>query len=367
MMRELLLFTSALLASTPGCAERFDEPQLLGGVVVQPEILNRGMQLFRRDCAGCHGDDGKGQAAKNPAERGPRDLTLGFYKFTSVPDNRLPTDDDLMRTIREGLDGTQMVARPELNSADLHALVQYVKTLSTRWSNEFTGTPIVPEPDPWGVGRRQEAIARGFAVYHGLAQCWTCHPSYVPLDRLQELASATLPAGADSIDKAIQFRGDITRSRVVETAYGDVLPPDFLDDRVRAAKGPEGLYRAIAVGLGGTPMPTWKDQLSSEDLWATVYYVRELTRLRGSPAARAMAASPLMTVGDTASLSAGAQPANEAANPALAPKIPKVDDPAAESRPTPKTSGAGWPDPRPISGVTGVRKDAAQPHESKGL
>ncbi|MBT9559075.1 MAG: c-type cytochrome, partial [Myxococcales bacterium] len=232
MIRELLWLTSALLLSAPGCAERFDEPQLLGGILVQPEVLNRGMQLFRRDCAGCHGDDGKGKRATNPAERGPRDLTLGYYKFTSVPGGRLPTDDDLARTIREGLDGTQMVARPELSAADLHALVQYLKTLSPRWRNENTGTPITTDPDPWGVGRRQDAIARGFVVYHGLAQCWSCHPSYVPLDRLANLASEALPPGAESIDKAIQFRGDTQKSRVVETVYGDVLPPDFLDDRV---------------------------------------------------------------------------------------------------------------------------------------
>ena len=88
--------------------------------------------------------------------------------------------------------------------------------------------------------------------------------------------------------KSLKVRENVSRSTNVDTRYGKVLPPDFLSDRLPAAQGRAGLYRAIASGIGGTPMPTWFAQLSHSDLWAVVHYVQELVRLRGTPSAASM-------------------------------------------------------------------------------
>ena len=59
---------------------------------------------------------------------------------------------------------------------------------------------------------------------------------------------------------------------------------DFRDGRLRSVR-PDSragdLYRAIAAGLGGTAMPTWKGALPEDDLWALVHYVDQLSR--GAP------------------------------------------------------------------------------------
>ena len=78
-----------------------------------------------------------------------------------------------------------------------------------------------------------------------------------------------------------------------EAAVYKVPPPDFLFHKVKTAY-PVGsmvrdendvrsryteehqrtdLYRTITAGIGGAAMPTWKEALPEEDLWALAYYV----------------------------------------------------------------------------------------------
>src|SRR5207302_1965708 len=93
-----------------------------------------------------------------------------------VPSGRLPTDADYERVIQRGLHGTAMLAW-DLPDDDLHAIVQYIKTFSRRWLRESAGSQIAATPDPWR-GRERDGDRRGATLYHGLAQCWTCHPAY---------------------------------------------------------------------------------------------------------------------------------------------------------------------------------------------
>ena len=281
-MNRLLPWLVAL-AAYPGCSDRFKEPLTLGGVTIQPEVLNRGRAVFRRECTGCHDEDPtEAKPLSSPTDRPPRDLTLGYYKFTSVPDDGLPTDEDLARTIRDGIGQTQMGPRPDLPEDDLGALVQFVKALAPRWRSGQTGTPVAVAPDPWG-GKRQGGIARGFAVYHEVARCWTCHPAYVDSTAIDRIRSLPPGAGAAPSDQALQQRAETARAAAVESRYGRLEPPDFLSDKVRVSKGAAGLYRTIAAGVGGTPMPSWAGRLPPADLWAVVYYIQELGRVRGTP------------------------------------------------------------------------------------
>ena len=73
------------------------------------EYLKYGKQLYSQSCIGCHGEkgDGNGPASTflNPK---PRDFTKGLFKLSSAPLGSLPTDQDLMRTISQGVNGTAM-------------------------------------------------------------------------------------------------------------------------------------------------------------------------------------------------------------------------------------------------------------------
>src|SRR5262249_7496123 len=89
----------------------------------------------------CHGltGDGRGPTAKwvNPH---PRDYRRGIFKFTSTDLEqgvRRPSRADLMRTLRQGIEGTAMPSFNLLEDEKLDALVSYVIHLSMRGQTEF--------------------------------------------------------------------------------------------------------------------------------------------------------------------------------------------------------------------------------------
>jgi cytochrome c oxidase cbb3-type subunit I/II len=100
-------------------------------------LMLRGRQVYAANCAICHGvnGDGNGTAAHMFGVR-PRDFRQGIFKFRSTLSGSLPADDDLVRTVTQGLRWTGMVGRPDLTDADRRAVVQYLKTFSPRFREE---------------------------------------------------------------------------------------------------------------------------------------------------------------------------------------------------------------------------------------
>lgn len=112
----------------------FSEPITLSGRVVQPQTLERGRDLFNRYCATCHGMDGKAQTSQaRTLDPKPRDFTAAHFTHKLAAADGLPTDEELSRTIKNGVPGTGMPAWPNLDSEDLDAVIQYIKTFSPRW------------------------------------------------------------------------------------------------------------------------------------------------------------------------------------------------------------------------------------------
>lgn len=124
--------------SFAACGEdppRFTAAQTLGGVEVSADVLNAGHRSYEMRCASCHGQDGSGQG---PAATGlaasPRDFRQADFKYKSTPQGELPTDEDIDITIRNGKVKNGMPAFGGLGDADRHAIIQYLKTFSPRWS-----------------------------------------------------------------------------------------------------------------------------------------------------------------------------------------------------------------------------------------
>lgn len=278
----LLLICAAAGAGALACkgyrTRGFEEPMTLGGKVVPAAVLTEGERSYVLYCRACHGDKGDG---KGPAALGlrppPRDFTLGSFKFGAVPGGTLPNDDDLVRIVRFGLHGTAMRAWDGVPEKNLLEIIQYLKTFSPRWKEEQPGEPIVPTPDPW-QGREAAAVERGRAVYHGLAQCLSCHPAYAPKRYIHEV-SKQLTGSA-----ATDFREDMYGSELKSSDYGvKLLPPDFTRAQLRSVRPDhqlEDLYRVIASGVGGTAMPTWRGALPEEDLWSLIHFVDSLVKVR---------------------------------------------------------------------------------------
>lgn len=234
-------------------------PLVLPDRVVPVDTLQRGFATYQRHCVGCHGDagDGRGPSALDLSPPA-RDFTRGAFKFAAVPNGSLPRDEDLARTIRLGLAGTAMRGW-SLGDRELDALIQYLKTFSRRWQRERPPAPseVATAPDPWR-DHPAEAVREGERVYHHEALCATCHPAY---------------------DGVTALRPD-PRAPVAfyESVYASwALAPDFRRHPMRAGRSVDALHRAIAFGVGGTPMPTWQGALPDRALWALAYYVRSLT------------------------------------------------------------------------------------------
>lgn len=310
----LALVTLAACKDDPQFKGPLKLPQPDGSVVEVPEaVVRRGLVVYQQHCSACHGVDGRG-----PPPGGqyltpvPRAFTQGLFKFGDVAAGELPRDEALARTIRRGLHGTPMTGWA-LPDADLHAVIQAIKTFSPRWTSEPVGRPLPVTTDPW-EGRETEARARGEALFHvsgaGHAGCATCHAAYLPRARLIALTQAATGRTPTSFSKdlyaPVPRASDFARTLDAQGQAASTVPvivPDFLSDRLKTV-WPQGkvvdgrtydaatqrmdLYRVIAGGVGGTSMPTWQGALSEESLWALTHYVQGLVEARGTAGAEAL-------------------------------------------------------------------------------
>jgi len=127
------------LAMSQGCqsqsAPAFTEAMTLGGREVSPQTLQQGRDLYVRYCVSCHGEQGGGDG---PAARNlkipPRDFRTG--EFTTIPsagEGALPSHEDLIARIRDGVPDRGMPPWKGMRDEDLSALADYIKTFSPRW------------------------------------------------------------------------------------------------------------------------------------------------------------------------------------------------------------------------------------------
>ncbi|EGF23969.1 cytochrome c [Rhodopirellula baltica] len=91
-----------------------------------------GRGLYQKHCAICHGISGDGRGSSsailNPY---PRDYRKGIFKFKSTERGEKPTREDLATLIKNGIQGTAMVALPKLTDEQIEAHIgKAIDTLS---------------------------------------------------------------------------------------------------------------------------------------------------------------------------------------------------------------------------------------------
>lgn len=222
--------------------------------------VERGKAVYDSRCVICHGDQGDGKGLIGIVHRAqqsglvvtiyPRDFTAGVYKFRSTPSGDLPTDEDLMRIVTDGISRAGMPSHTDLSEADRKAVVDYIKTFSPRWEEEEPGTPLEIAAPPAFVGSG-ESNARGKEVYATM-QCAKCHG---------DTGLGDGPSAAD-----------------LEDSWGDkILPFDFTSGPLKGGSSGDMIYRTFMTGLDGTPMPSYQDALPEEQArWDLVSYCLEL-------------------------------------------------------------------------------------------
>jgi cytochrome c oxidase cbb3-type subunit I/II len=225
------------------------EPQTVSfsgmSVPASHDLIEFGRDVYVDHCAGCHGarGDGAGRAATFLSPL-PRDFTAGVFKFRSTPSGSLPTDGDLFRTITRGVRWTAMPTWHEVPDKARLAVVAYIKTLSTRWTEDAVEPPI-PMPAP--PRATPELLARGKALY-AQAKCAECHGE----------------SGRGDGPSAETLRDDVERP---------IRPTDLTRGQLKGGAAVSDVYRTMTTGLDGTPMPSFGDSMSDEERWAIAYYV----------------------------------------------------------------------------------------------
>jgi mono/diheme cytochrome c family protein len=223
-----------------------------------PDLLALGQQTYQRQCAPCHGPEGRGDGeAAYLLYPKPRDFTSGRYALVSTWEG-VPTDQDLYDTISRGMPGSAMPSWGHLLERTRWGLVHFLKSLAAEpwvtpvgagWDEAPEGEParagviaVPPEP-PWddaAEARAREMFADACAPCHG-------------------------PAGkGDGAQEQFDDRGFPTRPR-------DLTLGVFKGD-----PRPESVYRRIVAGMLGTPMPM-SDWAHGEDAWHLTHLVRSLS------------------------------------------------------------------------------------------
>lgn len=218
-------------------------------VQATPEILAEGKTFYQKKCAVCHGTEGRGDgSAAFLVYPKPRDFTSGRYKIRSAMN--LPTDEDLFRTISNGIPGTSMPSWTSLTEQKRWALVAYVKSLSPVFKTQSTGQPVtIPESIP----RTSRLLALGKKFYTE-AGCFDCHGT--------------------------SGKGDGPAAPTLKDEWGyPIVPYDFtIPGRMKAGSTVKDIYRTLQVGIGGTPMPSYEGSLTEEQTWALAYYTLSLAQ-----------------------------------------------------------------------------------------
>jgi cbb3-type cytochrome c oxidase subunit III len=215
------------------------------------EAQPRGKAVYDAHCVECHGGTGKGDGASAAfLVPRPRDFTTGKYKIRSTESGSMPSDDDLVASVRRGLYGTAMPGWDRiLSDADIADVVHYVKAFSPQFAAQ--------SPKPIGIGdglpSSPASVTRGQQVYDKL-QCGKCH------------GSDGRGAGAVATTFEDDWRMPLRAADLTEpwTFHGGATSRD--------------IYLRFRTGMAGTPMPSFADAASDAEMWDLANYVVSLAR-----------------------------------------------------------------------------------------
>lgn len=237
------------------------------GAGAQPSgDLARGMTIYGRQCAPCHGDKGAGDGiAAYLLDPRPRNLRKGEYRLASTV-NGVPTDEDLFNTLTRGMPGSSMPSWAHLPEADRRALVAAIRSFAKDGIRETLLAAGLSEAEA-----AEDAAARtrpGDVVVV---------PSEAPAD------AASLKRGAEHyVSKGCSAcHGTDGRGRGIDVRYtsdGDpVFPRDFTAGVFKGGMAARDIYIRAKSGMPGSPMPQ-ATGITDAELLDIAHFVRSLAK-----------------------------------------------------------------------------------------
>jgi putative heme-binding domain-containing protein len=254
---------SYVLASWPTPAVAQDAPKATTNPLQgNPTALKQGQNIYRGQCAVCHGIDAKGFRGS--------DLTTGDWVHGG-------TDAQIFKTIRAGVPGTEMPRHINLSEDEIWMVISYLRTLSS------PGGPAIEKGDAargeqlfWAkergnCGQCHMVGPRGGRIGPNLSRIGAAR-SVTALEREIRSPAEVIPVGFETVTvvtkEGRRIRGarknEDTFSVQVMTANEDIL--SFSKKEVEVV--PE-LERSLMPAYGLEP-------LSEADLNDVVRYLRSL-------------------------------------------------------------------------------------------
>jgi putative heme-binding domain-containing protein len=230
---------------------------------VRPLDATEGAGIYRSTCALCHGLEGRSVPGI--------DLASGQFR-------RASSDDDLVRIIREGIPDTAMPPH-KLSEGEAANIVAYLHAMHA-------------SPEPASLSGE---VARGKALFEGKGDCLTCHrvsgaggsagrglrgPDLSGVGRIRkssELARSIVEPDAEVLFSYRTFRGT---TRDGATVSGRVLNEDTFT--VQIVDGDGDLISLVKSDfrqyefLNQSPMPSYRDRLTPQELADIVAYLASL-------------------------------------------------------------------------------------------
>jgi mono/diheme cytochrome c family protein len=243
-------------AAPPAAGTTADKPSIVAPVPTPPgatpKLLALGKQVYAKQCAACHGIDGRGQGeAAYLLYPKPRDFVAARYRLVSTWE-RVPTDEDLFQTITRGMPGSAMPSWAHLPEEQRWALVYYIKTFAER---PLAVKPM-KAPDTDGSGREGIILV----------------PPEPPFTDDARARAAELFADACASCHGATGKGDGVQEQVDDEGF-PTRPRDLTAGIFKGNPDPIALYRRIVAGIPGTPMPM-SDWAYGDDAWHLVHFIR---------------------------------------------------------------------------------------------
>ena len=221
--------------------------------------LARGEKLFLANCGRCHGDKGDGGIGPSLAQPKLR---------------RAPDDGTLVQVIQDGIRGTEMPGNGAMTDREAQQTAAFVRTLGRIPSKALPGNAVA-----------------GAAIIRGKGACAACHtiagsggisapdlsdiggrrsPAY--LRESLTNPGASVPDGYLLVTLTPKSGGSVTGVRVGEDSFSIQIR----NDAGRYFSFWKDELAQIDKQRGKSPMPSYRDRLSAEELTDVVAYLASL-------------------------------------------------------------------------------------------
>ena len=242
----------------------------------------RGRDEYRGLCLYCHGANydgrGPGSVALDPP---PRDFRQGTFKFTSTQAGMKPCRADLLASLTRGMPLARMPSFSSLEPERQQALIDWVLYIAQRGDLERRLATVYDsngDLDADTIGGIASAVT---GDWHDAESAGVDPPTPMPAFSKEVVDSGDQLFHSPSY-KCSGCHGDLGKGDGPSAAglkddWGNPQAPrDFTLGVFRGGSRPIDVYRSIACGVKGTPMPGFAETLKPEQIWALVQYVKTL-------------------------------------------------------------------------------------------